>query len=110
MSARCVATATNGDSGSLTLCSAHLDQCVIVAARKELLEKVARSLDAVHSTVIAGGDWNVCALGEARQHVAPSLDSASSGSLAKEFGGLFRRFTGLVQENHARCATRNGSL
>eukprot|EP00959_Pyramimonas_sp_CCMP1952_P432022 9047340-Pyramimonas_sp.AAC.1 len=64
MNGRRVATAMNGGHGSLTLCSADLDPCVTVAARKEFLGKVSRSPDTAHSTAMTGGDLNcLCSWG-----------------------------------------------
>eukprot|EP00959_Pyramimonas_sp_CCMP1952_P031782 666861-Pyramimonas_sp.AAC.1 len=81
-----------------------------MTGKKEFLSCVSRSLDPRHMTVFIGGDWNFCAMGEARRHVDPTLDRTPRCSLATEFGYLISRFTELGQENHTHCIQRNGSL
>eukprot|EP00959_Pyramimonas_sp_CCMP1952_P252598 5277715-Pyramimonas_sp.AAC.1 len=81
-----------------------------MTGKKEFLSCVSLSLDPRHMTAFIGGDWNFCALGEARQHVDPALDRTSRCSLATEFGYLFSRFTEFGQGNHTHCIQRDGKL
>eukprot|EP00959_Pyramimonas_sp_CCMP1952_P454678 9470283-Pyramimonas_sp.AAC.1 len=97
---RCLTVDLKGTQGSLQLCSVHLPPHFSVPAKKEFLSCVSRALDPRHATVFIGGDWNFCELGEARQHVDPSLDRTPSGSLASEFGRYFHRYTEIGQDNH----------
>eukprot|EP00959_Pyramimonas_sp_CCMP1952_P135790 2840819-Pyramimonas_sp.AAC.1 len=109
---RSVAYGITGGHGSLTLCFSHLNPNHSIVGKKVFLATVSRWLDPVHSTVIVGGIANICALGEDRQHIDPSLDRTPSGLLATEFGRLFYRCAELAQEHtHAtgRAACRRQS-